>query len=44
MLNLRVHRVIVVDESRHVQGLISSFDIMRLIPDLLDQRRASRSK
>jgi CBS domain-containing protein len=44
LLNLRVHRVIVVDQERRVKGVISSFDLVRLIPDLLAERPAVDSK
>lgn len=38
ILQLRVHRVIVVDKHRQVVGLISTIDLVRLLPDLLAQR------
>lgn len=34
MLNLRVHRVIVVDARRHVVGLVSTLDLVRLVSEL----------
>lgn len=38
ILQLRVHRVIVVDQRRQVVGLISTIDLVRLLPDLLTQK------
>lgn len=35
LLNLRVHRVVVVDHQRRVVGVITTFDLVRLLPDLL---------
>ena len=41
ILHLRVHRVIVVDKQRRVQGLITTFDLVRLLPTLLAEKTRS---
>ena len=44
MLNLRIHRVIVVDTQRHVKGVISTFDLVRYLRDLLAEETGACSE